>query len=389
MPAKFPGRSLAPAPLARRMSRAFDAAALAQACDHFALPGSPGPSSPHGNGHIHDTFAHTRQVDGGTRRFVLQRLNTRVFRDPDALMENLLRVTRHAARRLADAPPEAGRREVLTVVPTRGGDSLHRDAAGGIWRCFDFIEEAESHDILRDPDQAYAAGAAFGHFQALLADLPAPRLHETIPGFHDTPRRFVTFERAVAANAHGRAREAAAEIAACRAHRAVGERLLARHARGEIPERITHNDTKLNNVMLDRATGRGVAVIDLDTVMPGLAPYDFGDLVRTAANSAAEDETDLGRIEARRPVFAAAAAGYLDAGRGFLRPAEIDELAFAGQLLTYENALRFLTDFLQGDTYFKVARPGHNLDRCRAQLALLRSLEAQARDLAEIVRRLR
>ncbi len=372
----------------RPMPRAIDPAELAQVSARFALPGSPGETGPHGRGHINDTFVHTRRVGAGARRFVLQRINPTVFRDPAALMENVLRVTRHAARKLDAAGAAGPRREVLSVVPTHEGGPLHRDGAGACWRCYAFIEDAESHDVLRRPEQAHAAGFAFGHFQGLVADLPPPRLHETIPGFHDTPARLAALERAVAADAHGRARLAAPEIAAARERHRMAGRLLARHARGEVPERITHNDTKLNNVLLDRATGHGVAVIDLDTVMPGLALYDFGDLVRTATNSAPEDETDLSQIEARREVFAAAAEGYLAATRGFLGAAEVEELPFAGRLLTFENAIRFLTDFLQGDTYYKTAHPGHNLERCRAQFALLRSMEAQAPEWEALVRRL-
>jgi Ser/Thr protein kinase RdoA (MazF antagonist) len=371
------------------MHRVFSPAAVAAVSAHFDLPGRAIEAVPHGNGHINDTFRVTLDAAAGGRRFILQRINTTVFRDPDALMENILRVTCHAAQKLAaSAAPPTGRYELLTVVPTRAGQPMHRTAEGDCWRCFPFIEDADSHDVLRDPAQAHAAGFAFGQFQRLVADLPAPRLHETIPGFHDTPRRFAALERAIAADSHGRVRLAGPEIAAARGRHALAEHLLARHARGEIPERITHNDTKLNNVLLDRRTGQGAAVIDLDTVMPGLALYDFGDLIRTATNSAPEDETDLSRIESRGAVFAAAAEGYLAASRPFLNTAEIEELPFAGRLLTFENAIRFLTDYLQGDIYFKIARPEHNLDRCRAQLALLRSMEAQAAEWAALVRRL-
>jgi len=370
------------------MHRAFSSVALAEVSAQFALPGRFAVAEPHGNGHINDTFRLTLEAAAGGRRFILQRLNTTVFRDPDALMANFLRVTRHAAQKLAAGAAGPGRYEVPTVVPTRTGDPFHRTADGECWRCLPCIEDAESHDVLRDPTEAHAAGYAFGQFQSLVADLPAPRLHETIPDFHNTPKRFAALERAIAADPQGRARLVGPEIAAARDRHGLALHLLARHSRGEIPERITHNDTKLNNVLLDRTTGRGVAVIDLDTVMPGLALYDFGDLIRTATNAAAEDETDLTRIGARADVFAAAAEGYLAASRGFLNAAEIEELPFAGRLLTFENAIRFLTDYLQGDIYFKIARPEHNLDRCRAQLALLRSMEAQAADWAALVRRL-
>jgi len=368
--------------------KTLDSTALRAVASAFRLGGTYCGGAPHGNGHINDTYVVSFEQGGVTTRYILQRINENVFRNVEVVMENIARVTAHAGRRaIASGAPDAIRR-ALTLIPTRAGGNLHRDASGA-WRCYIFIEGAQSYDVITDPSMAREGARAFGEFQRLLSDLPGGRLQETIPHFHDTRRRFEALRQAVKEDRVGRVKEARAEIAFAMEREPMVDVVLNLLARGEIPERVTHNDTKLNNVMLDRTTGHGVAVIDLDTVMPGLALYDFGDLVRTAVNSAAEDETDLGRIEARRSVFAAVAAGYLDAARGFLRPAEVDELAFAGRLLTYENALRFLTDFLQGDTYFKVARPRHNLDRCRAQLALLRSLEAQAADLAEIVRRLR
>jgi aminoglycoside phosphotransferase (APT) family kinase protein len=358
-------------------------------CAAFSVRGSFREGGPHGTGHINDTFAVTCEEAGRRRRYILQRINDRIFRDVPALMENIRRVTEHAARRLAASPPAlADGRQTLQIVPTRAGASFHRDERGHFWRCYDFVEGARTYDLLQDPAQAREAAFAFGLFQGLLADLPAPRLHETIPDFHHTRRRFDALRRAATADAHSRAAAARGEIDFALAHENLVDVLLGLQAQGAIPERITHNDTKLNNVMLDDATGRGVCVIDLDTVMPGLALYDFGDLVRSATNAAAEDETDLARVQMRLPVFGAIVEGYLASARGFLQPAEIAHLVFSARLITFEIGMRFLTDFLEGDVYFKTRRPGHNLDRCRCQFALVRSMELQDADMRRLVDRL-
>jgi len=358
-------------------------ALLETVCRQFQLPGALVSAAPHGTGHINDTLA-VRLSDGiVASRVILQRINTRIFREVDHLMENIQRVTVHAARQTGAA--DRLRRTALEIIPTRSGGLYHRDEAGGCWRCYRWIEGASSHEVVRHVDQARAAAAAFGSFQRALADLPGPRLHVTIPGFHDTPARYARFAEAVTADALGRVAQARGEIAALHDRAVLAGMLQALQASGRIPERITHNDTKVSNVLLDDITGHGVCVIDLDTVMPGLAPHDFGDMVRTAANSGAEDATDLTQVELRRPVFAALCEGYLEATRGFLNETEVGQLAAAARIITFEQALRFLTDFLQGDTYYKTAHPGHNLQRTRAQLALLRSMEAQAADMEQLV----
>jgi Ser/Thr protein kinase RdoA (MazF antagonist) len=343
------------------------AAQALRVAELFELDAVPTHAEAHGSGHINDTFALTcRSAQGLTRRYLLQRINGRIFRDIPALMENIARVTRHARSRL----PAAGGERALSLIPGRDGGAFTRDEAGAAWRCYDFIEGARTYDLLERPEQAREAAAAFGRFQGLLADLPAPRLHETIPAFHHTRRRFESFVEILRRDPARRAAAAREEITFAAAREPTVDRLLDQHARGVLPERITHNDTKLNNVMLDDATGRAVCVIDLDTVMPGLALYDFGDLVRSATNAAPEDGTDLARAVARPEIFTALAEGYLSTARDFLLPAELAELAFSGRLITFEIGLRFLTDFLEGDVYFKTKRPGHNLDRARNQFSL-------------------
>jgi hypothetical protein len=302
-------------------------------------------------------------------------------------MENVQRVTAHANRRAAESgDPDASRR-ALTLVPTRAGSSCHRDEQGGWWRCYFFVERARTYDVVKTPQQAAAAARGFGEFQRLLVDLPGKRLNETIPHFHDTRRRFEALQRAIATDAKGRAAEARDDIKFALAQEPLVDVLLDLQRRGEIPERVTHNDAKLNNVMLDDATQEAVCVIDLDTVMPGVALNDFGDMVRSATNSAAEDERDLAQVEARLPIFEGLVEGYLGAARSFLNEAEVAHLVVSGRVITFEIGIRFLTDFLEGDVYFKTKRAGHNLDRARNQFAVLRSLDAQRSKMEAMVAR--
>lgn len=328
----------------------------------FNLPGVFAESVPYGSGHINDTYALTMQDDGGATRYILQRINGHVFKDIPALMDNIARVTAHIP---------GG----LTLIPSTDGLPFTRDADSRYWRCYVFIEYASTHDVIQNAGQARAAAFSFGEFQGKLVDLPGPRLHETILNFHHTRSRFNTLQHAIDTDSHHRLGDIADEVEFARRREAMVDRLIDRTARGEIPERITHNDTKINNVMLNDATGEGEAVIDLDTVMPGLVLYDFGDMVRTATNAAAEDETDLSKVEARMEIFDALAEGYLASAKSFLNAAEIEELVFSGRLITFEIGLRFLTDHLQGDVYFKTHRPNHNLERARCQFALVKNLE--------------
>lgn len=342
-------------------------------------------AAPYGSGHINDTYQVAVSLAGTPVRYLLQRINHEIFKQPDRVMENILRVTEHLRGKLADSGSKDASRQTLTVIPARDGKPYVRDADGNWWRLYLFIELARTYDIIESDRQAYEAARAFARFQSQLADLPAPRLHETIPAFHNTLSRLGALDAALAADVCGRKAGAAAEIAFVEERREQCGRLLARHARGEIPERITHNDTKINNVMLDSGTGEGVCVIDLDTVMPGLALYDFGDMVRSATAAAKEDERDLSKVFSRIGMFEALARGYLSEA-SFLLPAEIAELAFSGRLITMTIGIRFLTDYLSGDVYFRTCRPGQNLDRCRAQFRMARSMEEQSEAMEKIVR---
>jgi aminoglycoside phosphotransferase (APT) family kinase protein len=358
---------------------------LAAVVQEFALLGHYQSGAPYGSGHINDTFAVVLDQAGTPVRYILQRVNDRVFKNVPHVMENIERVTTHATKRAGESGATHASRRSLTLVPARSGLPYHRDSAGGWWRCYLFIEGARTHDLVRTPEQAESAARAFGEFQRMLVDLPGARLHETIPFFHHTRKRFEALQQAIDADSHARATLAKSEIAYALEREPLVDVLLDLQARGEIPERVTHNDTKLNNVMLDDVTHEGICVVDLDTVMPGIALNDFGDMVRSGTNSAAEDERDLATVHARLPIFESLVKGYLSAARPFLNRAEIAHLALSGQVITFEIGIRFLTDFLAGDTYFKIKRPNHNLERAANQFAMVRSLEGQRSVMESIV----
>jgi hypothetical protein len=350
----------------------------------FQIPGSCVEAGPLGSGHINETFVACFEQGTQRRRYVFQRLNRQVFPDPLAVMDNLQRILSHlqSALRAAGAPDAA--RRALHLVPSRAGDAFWRDARGEIWRCFDYIEKARSFDIVQSPAQAREAAFAFGSFQRQLRDLPPPRLRETIAGFHDTPKRWRDLVAAAEADAANRAAGARSEIDFALQRESLCGELLRRQAAGEVQERIVHNDTKLNNVLLDEETGAALCVIDLDTTMPGLSAWDFGDLVRSAGHLSAENETDPDKASVDLTLFRSLVQGWKAAlGPEFPR-AEEAALVTGAQVITLECGLRFLADHLSGDRYFKVGRPGENLDRCRMHWALLRSLERGEEELVRL-----
>ncbi|MFA6292597.1 MAG: aminoglycoside phosphotransferase family protein [Victivallales bacterium] len=355
---------------------------LRQTCGSFNIAGDFVSASPYGSGHINDTFAAVFSQGWTKVRYILQRINHNVFRNPVALMDNIDRVTSHLHTKLSSSG-DASRR-ALSLIKSRNGLPYHLDADGNCWRTYVFVGNAKTYDIIETPEQAFQAAKAFGEFQRLLVDLPGGRLSETIPDFHNTPKRFEAFERALSSDSLNRAKSAEAEIEFAISRKNVAAVLLNLSREGKIPERITHNDTKLNNVLLDEETGEAACVIDLDTVMPGLALYDFGDLVRTSTSPAAEDEKDLGKVKMQMHMYRALAEGYLSTAGGFLTKTEIENLAFSGKLITLEIGLRFLTDYLSGDTYFKVHRAGHNLDRCMTQFKLVSLIEEQEEEMKGI-----
>jgi len=331
----------------------------------FALPGEPS-LAPLGGGHINASWL----VTAGGARFVLQRLNTHVFPRPALVMENVARVTAHLAAALPPGTPDTERR-ALRMVPARDDAMWHVDDAGAWWRMYAYVEGTVTRETPRDTDDAYQAALAFGRFQRLLGSYAGPPLHETIPGFHDTPRRVAALEASAARDAAGRLAESRAELDALLARRALARAL------HDMPTRAVHNDAKLANVLLDARTSEGLCVVDLDTVMPGLSLHDFGDLARSTASGVPEDERDLSRIAVRRELFDALAAGFLDGTGDLLGGAERAALATAARVITFEQAVRFLADWLDGDVYYRTdpERPRHNIERARAQITLLKALE--------------
>ena len=340
----------------------------------------------YGEGHINDTFAvYVQRLDGEARRFILQRINTGVFTNPERLMQNIEGVTAFLRKKIVagGGDPE---RETLTVIPTRDGRLFYTDTEGGAWRCYPFIEGGVCLQKAETAEQFAAAGRSFGRFLRLLEDYPADTLYETIDKFHDTRDRLAKFRAALEADALGRAKDVPEEI------RFVLDRaedcavLMDQLEAGKLPLRVTHNDTKLNNIILDKETGEGLCVIDLDTIMPGLALNDYGDSIRFGATTAAEDEPDLSKVHFDLSLYTAYTRGYLEAAGDALTPAEKENLPWGAKLMTLECGIRFLTDYLQGDTYFKIHRPGHNLDRCRTQFKLVADMEREWETMHEIVR---
>ena len=339
--------------------------------------GSVSEPIPYGEGHINSTYHVTTDAP---HDYILQRINTTVFPDAELLMRNVDLVTGHLRRKGLD------NRHVLTLVPARNGALFCRDDQGDCYRLVEFVQGGLCLQAPRDATDFEQSGAAFGQFQMQLSDFDASLLGETIPHFHDTPRRFQALHAAIERDALGRAAGVQREIDFALAREARAAGLVDALAKGEIPLRVTHNDTKLNNVLLDRQTGRGVCVIDLDTVMPGLAAYDFGDSIRFGASTAAEDEPDLSRVQFSLPMFEAFTRGFLKEAGQTLGAREIELLPMGAKLMTLECGMRFLADYLNGDKYFRVHREGHNLDRARTQFKLVRCMEESWAQMADIVR---
>jgi len=336
-------------------------------------------------GHINETYTASYNQGGVQVRYVHQKLNKNVFRKPTEVMSNLERVTRHIRSVLEQEHAVDITRRSLTLIPTRDGKSFYKDRDGNYWRTFVFIEGVRTFEKIEKPSQAYEAGYAFGDFQKQLTDLPGERLHETIPNFHNTRKRFNDFIEALNRDVKNRAQYAKDEIKFAMSQEKIVDIVINSLKKKTIPERITHNDTKFNNLMLDTLTSKGLCVVDLDTVMPGCILYDFGDMVRTTTSPSLEDETDLDKVEMQFPIFKELSRGYLTATKSFLTAKEKSLLAFSGKLISLTIGLRFLTDYLNGDTYFRVHRPNHNLDRARTQFKLVRSIEKQEKVMQKFI----
>jgi Ser/Thr protein kinase RdoA (MazF antagonist) len=342
----------------------------------FQLDGRPKICSRCISGHINTTFI--LETDSGAR-YILQKVNRQVFRDVPALMNNIQAVTNHLQKKERDL------RRVLRLVPALDGAYYAVDEQGEYWRVYLYISDSVCHDKAETTEEFYESGVAFGRFQNLLSDFPANELVETIPGFHDTISRYKKFHKVLSDDPAHRAGDVKQEIDFFLAREEEAGQMVTMQKSGLLPLRVTHNDTKLNNVLLDKSTGKPLCVVDLDTVMPGLCGNDFGDSIRFGASTALEDEMDLSRVSLSLPLFEAYARGFLSACGKSLTPLELETLPLAARLITLECGLRFLTDHLEGDVYFRIHRPGHNLDRSRTQLQLVSDMERKFGEMQNII----
>ena len=350
---------------------------LTEVCKKFNMTAT---TAPYGEGHINDTYL--AQTAAG--KYILQRINHNIFKEPEKLMQNIVLVTEHLRKKiiLKGGCPD---RETLTVIKTLNGNDFYQDASGNYFRMYIFIDDTNTYQTVGKPEQFYNAARAFGRFQNELADFPADTLYETIPNFHNTKVRFENLLQAIKDNKAGRKSEIEAEIEFALKKEKDTLAIDDVIGRNEIPTRVTHNDTKLNNVLFDKETDEGVCVIDLDTVMPGSLLYDFGDSIRFGASTATEDEKDLSKVLCNLELFNAFTKGFLEEMGSSITQKEIELLPFSAKLMTYECGIRFLTDYLNGDTYFKIHRPEHNLDRCRTQFKLVADIENKMEQMKEIV----
>ena len=354
--------------------------------DSFITEGTFLKAESFGSGHIHETFL-IRTTEPDKNNYILQKINNTVFRNIPELQENIERVTLHLRKKVSGIPGSDVNRECLQMMMCKDGKSWHTDDKGNFWRVFIFISDHRSYDIVDSPGKAFEGGRAIGRFQALLADLPGKPLHETIPSFHDVEKRISGFINTLKTDPAGRASETTMETDFI-LMRAEEMKIIQKLGREDkIPVRITHNDTKFNNILFDQ-NGKSLCIIDLDTVMPGYFHSDFGDAIRTGANVAAEDEKDLSRIKMDINLFGAYAEGYLREIKDTLNNIEKEFLAFAPLVMTFEQTMRFLNDYLEGDTYYKIHHEKHNLQRTRAQMTLLKNMEEQYGVMQGIIRRL-
>ena len=350
----------------------------------FNLPGILIEAGPIGNGHINDTILLVFDDKGEKKEFILQRINKFVFHHPDELMENMVGVTDFLKKKVIAAGGNPGR-EVLTVLPAADGKSFYIDESGEYWRITKRISNTYCREMASSPEEFRKAGYAFGHFQSQLSDYPAETLHETIPYFHDTRVRYRNFIKSVEADRMGRAAGCTDEIKFILDRKATAFYPMDSFDKGEFPLRVTHNDTKINNILFDQDSGEPVCILDLDTVMPGLAMTDFGDATRTGSCTAVEDEPDIDKVKCDLELFDSFADGFIEGCNGKLTEHEIDTLPVGALTSTYEQGLRFLADYLDGDVYFKTAYPEHNLVRTHTQIKMVQEIEAKWDQLQNII----
>ena len=352
--------------------------------EKFEVKGDFISAIPYGSGHINDTKLVTMSENGVEKQYVLQRINHNVFKRPDQLMENYVGVTSY----LKDVIEKAGgdyMRETLNVIKTKDGKNFYLSEEGNYYRLIYFVTDSLSYDKVERPEQFYESAVAFGNFQYLLREYPADTLYETIVNFHNTPDRIRLFEEALAADVCGRAKEVKEEIDFVLARRDFAATLENARKEGKLPLRVTHNDTKLNNILFDSNTGKPLCVVDLDTIMPGYSVNDFGDSIRFGATTALEDEKDLSKVNFDISLYELYVKGFIEGTKGGLTDCEMELLPIGAIMMTFECGTRFLTDYLAGDTYFKIHREGHNLDRARNQFKLVSDMESRLDEMRAIV----
>lgn len=366
------------------MTREEYCAKMEEAIEAIGFEGSYHSHERYGSGHINDTFI--VYFDQGEKRvrYILQRMNHEIFKNPEQLMSNICQVTEFLKKKIAENNGDISR-ETMNVIYTRSGEPYYKDSIGSYWRGYRFIEDAICYEAVQKPEDFYESAVTFGHFQHLLAEYDASTLYETIKDFHNTPLRYKTFLSAVEEDVLDRVKNVKPEIEFLQKREADMRVCTDLLEKGELPLRVTHNDTKLNNIMMDKKTGKGICVIDLDTVMPGLAINDFGDSIRFGANTAKEDERDVSKVSLNLDLFELYTKGFLKGCDGSLTKKEIEMLPMGAKLMTLECGMRFLTDYLQGDIYFRIHREGHNLDRCRTQLALVADMEHKWESMKQMV----
>ncbi len=356
---------------------------LQEVLNAFEFPGTVVSAERYGNGHINDTFCVVCDTEAGSKRYILQGLSLAAFPDPNAVMENMVGITSFLRRQILENGGDA-QRETLTVLPTKAGKNYYTASNGQAWRLTPFIENTLCLEITT-PELFEASARSYGRFQYMLRDYPAETLHETIARFHDTENRFEKFMAALKADKLGRAAGVQAEIDFVLARKEDCSVAVKALREGILPLRVTHNDTKLSNILIDADSGEGICVIDLDTTMPGLSIYDFGDSIRSGANHNTEDEADLTKVNFDLELFEVYTRGFLQGGKGFFTSAELEYLPWGARLMTLECGIRFLTDYLDGDNYFRIHYPEQNLRRTRTQFKLVQDMEAQWEAMAAVV----
>ncbi|AMR30501.1 desulfatase [Mucilaginibacter sp. PAMC 26640] len=356
---------------------------IAEVVSHFKCAADVSSQVPYGSGHINDTFKLKNLSAGGTD-YLLQRINQHIFTNVEKLTDNMQRVTEHLKSKMKDLGTGDPFTEVMTLIPTDSNRFFYQDSAGDYWRMFYFLSNTKSYNVVETPKQAYEGGKAFGKFQAMLSDIPAGEIYEVIPNFHNIQVRLKQLDEAVQHDVQGRVVSVAAELAIVKQYKDSMQYFQQPAQMAALPKRVIHNDTKFNNVLLN-SNDEAQCVIDLETVMDGYVAYDFGDAIRTIINTTTEDEADLSKILLNMPLFNAYVQGYLKEAYQFLTDAEVNSLMKGALLLPYMQAVRFLTDHINGDTYFKVKFDGHNLQRARAQFQLLKMLDANAAQMHQTI----